>query len=86
LRVLRGVLGVVGPFGDLLLKPGYFLVEVGACQFVVEVESHIRQFLEGVQEAFVEAGAVDCSDVLYQSSKKSRQNVGTLTRPCASYS
>jgi len=51
---LGGILCVVGFLGVAgSLEPGGFFVEIGACEFVVEVQGGVWEFFEGIEEAFV---------------------------------
>lgn len=62
--LLGGVLGVVGFWGGAVLKPGGGFGVVGAGELVGEEEGYVWHGLEGIEEAFVQAGAVDGEDGL----------------------
>ena len=52
----------------ILLEPCDFLVEIGACQFVIEMQRDVSQFVEGIKQTFVESRAVDCSNILAEGT------------------
>lgn len=47
-----------------LLKPGFILLEVGSCKFVIEENFDIRHFIELIQKALVEARSIYCANEL----------------------
>ena len=75
---------VVAPVFDL--EPGLALPEVRACELVVEEELHVGHALEHVEDALVQAAAVDgedCLGTLAQDSPHGNCFVA-LTRPWTS--
>lgn len=62
--LVGGVLGVVGFLEGAVLEPGSVFGVVGASELVGEEEGYVWHGLEGVEEAFVESGAVDGEDGL----------------------
>ena len=72
----------------LLFKPSCSRVEVCTCKFMIKVQRHVRHFIQRVQEAFVETGAIHRLDELLLVNNMvldSDLNVGKHTRPWASY-
>ena len=53
-ELFGGVLGMIRLFRPLLFEPGYLLVEIGACELVVEMQGYIWHLLQCIQETFVE--------------------------------
>lgn len=45
--------------GTLLFEPGCLFVEIGACEFVVEMQGYVWHLFQYIQEAFVERCTVD---------------------------
>lgn len=87
--ILGRILRVVSLFGvALLFKPSGLLIEVRACQLVVEVQRDIRKLFQGVEEALVEIRTVYCSDVLGSVRYRFQAELecGGHTLPFASYS
>ena len=70
-RLLGGGLGrvlrMISFSRPLFFEPGCLFVEIGACEFVVEMQGYILHFLQGIQEAFVEKCTVDGEDALLRS-------------------
>ena len=62
-----GVLGMICSFGTLLFEPGRLLLEIGACELVVEMQGYIWHFLQCIQEAFVEGSTVHGLNTLLRS-------------------
>lgn len=51
-----------------LLKPRYPLVEIGACEFMVEVKCHVRHVFQRVQKTLIQACTVYRTDKLRNGS------------------
>ena len=47
-ELFGGVLGMIRSFGTLLFEPGCLLVEIGACELVVEMQGYVRHLLQCV--------------------------------------
>ena len=63
--ILSRILRVVCPFGlNLLFEPGGLLIEVRACQLVVEMQRDVGQPFQGVKKALVKIGTVYRLDML----------------------
>ena len=62
---LNRILGMVSLFSMVvLLKPSGSLIEISACQFVIEVQRDVRELFKGIEKTLVEARSVHCLDVL----------------------
>ena len=50
--------------GTLLFEPGGLFVEIGACEFVVEMQGYVWHLLECIQKAFIERCSVHSLNAL----------------------